>query len=329
MEDANQSSRELSRVDNPPDDASERRVAVATAVRKPDTPISVLRSQLQALIPELQPLLPRSITPDHFIRVALTAVQKNPALLSADRRSFFESCMTCAEDGLLPDGREAALLPYKGKVGYLPMIAGIRRKVWNSGELASWEARIACENDTEFEIVLGDEEKIIHIPALKNRGPIVAVYSRAVFKSGFISRDYMAIEEVEEIRKRAQTQKIWGDPLFYPEMVKKTMLKRHAKALPLSAELDRLMRRDDTLYDMAAHEPASLADAYRRPQRKLSDIAALPSPQSRGDTPPLASDDGPSPHRVESCGSGIGDRSVTTPIPGGPPFEEPEPFDDA
>ena len=223
------------------------------------SPIQQLQNQLNQREGEFAKVLPGHIPPHRFIRVAMTAVQNDLAnpyskgeLMRADRSSFFRACLQCAQEGLLPDGREAVLVTYKmdGNLvaQYQPMIAGIRKKVRQSGEIVSWEARLAHEHD-EFEIVLGDDERIVHKPLLHgDRGPIIAVYSRAVFKDGFISRDWMTIAEVENIRRRARTQKVWTSD--YGEMVKKTMLKRHSKALPLSVELDRLLAKEEEAYDL-------------------------------------------------------------------------------
>jgi hypothetical protein len=41
-----------------------------------------------------------------------------------------------AQDGLLPDGREAAVVMFGNKAQAMPMIAGILKKVRQSGEVA-------------------------------------------------------------------------------------------------------------------------------------------------------------------------------------------------
>ncbi len=261
---------------------------MATHEQRAPQPIEVVRTQLTQMEPEFAKALPSHIPAQRFIRVVMTALQSDPKLqlINADRKSLFRACVQCAQDGLLPDGREAALVPYRLNddeeslqglfVQYIPMISGIRKKVRQSGELASWEARIAREND-EFEVFFGDDERIHHKPNLLDPGKIIAVYSIAVFKDGFKSRDVMTIAEVEGIRKKSRARRgPWNDPVFYPEMVKKTMLRRHSKALPLSAELDLLLRRDDVLYDLEgksqAEDEALAPGRHKRPT--LHDFSA-------------------------------------------------------
>lgn len=212
--------------------------------------VAVVRHNLQRMDKEFAAALPKHIPVDRFIRVVLTAVQNDPKLLECNRRSLFSSAVKSAQDGLLPDGREAALVSYKGVVQYLPMVAGIRKKVRNSGEISTWDVQAVYEND-EFEFELGDNPFIKHKPSLTKRGKLIAVYSVAKLKDGSISRDVMSIEDVEKIRAKSMAQKgPWSDPTFYPEMAKKTVARRHSKVLPMSTDLDDLMRRDDALYDL-------------------------------------------------------------------------------
>src|SRR6266576_596011 len=71
---------------------------------------------LEVWSPNLATALPDHIPLDRFRRVVITAVNQNSKLARADRRSLFNACAKCAHDGLYPDGREAALVPYSTKV---------------------------------------------------------------------------------------------------------------------------------------------------------------------------------------------------------------------
>jgi RecT family len=113
---------------------------VTTRDQSPNA-IVALRNDLEKMETQFRFALPAHIPPARFMRVVMTAVQNNPKLLKCTRQSFFNACMKCAQDGLLPDGREAALVPFaedddgKAKADlaqYMPMVAGIRKKVRNS-----------------------------------------------------------------------------------------------------------------------------------------------------------------------------------------------------
>ena len=80
------------------------------------SPETVLRGQLSAMSPQFAAALPSHITAEKFQRVVMTVVQQQPDLMVADRRTLLASCMKCAADGLIPDGREAALVIFNTKI---------------------------------------------------------------------------------------------------------------------------------------------------------------------------------------------------------------------
>ena len=239
-------------------------MTTAIAERKA-TPADVFRSQLEKALPEFALALPPHIPPERFKRVVQTAVLGNPDLINADRLTLMQAAQKAAQDGLLPDGRDGALVVYRTKikekddrgndrerwinaVQWMPMIGGILKKVRNSGELLSIAAHVAYEND-KFRYVLGDEELIEHEPALSNRGRPLLVYAIAKTKDGGIYREVMTVEDVEKVRavSRAKDAGPWTQ--WWDEMARKTVLRRLAKRLPMSSDLDDLIRRDDALYE--------------------------------------------------------------------------------
>ena len=110
-------------------------------------PVQVIRQNLTQMAPELKAALPAHVTPEKFTRVAMTAIQNNPDLQNADRRSLFGAIVRLAQDGLLPDGREAALVLFGNKAQAMPMIAGVLKKVRQSGEVAKGQRPVVYEND--------------------------------------------------------------------------------------------------------------------------------------------------------------------------------------
>ena len=74
-----------------------------------------LAEEIDARTDQFKGSLPAHIPVERFKKVLLVAVNMNPALVGADRRSFFNSALKAANDGLLPDGREGALVIYNTK----------------------------------------------------------------------------------------------------------------------------------------------------------------------------------------------------------------------
>jgi recombination protein RecT len=240
-------------------------------------PLTALRAEMARMAPELANALPPHIAPERFQRVVLTAIQSNPDLLEADRRSLWAACVKAAQDGLLPDGREGALVTFfdrrRGRLlaQWMPMVAGILKKVRNSGELSSVTANVVYEGE-HFRVVLGDEERIEHerdLDAVGRRDPI-AVYAIATMRSGERVREVMTWGQVDDVRaiSRAPERGPWS--AWTEEMARKTVIRRLAKRLPMSSDreeddaLRRVIERVDEQYEFArdrrAAEPVAVAN---------------------------------------------------------------------
>lgn len=230
------------------------------ATRRDRTPAEVLRDQMERQKPEFEVVLPPGVTVDRFVRTIMTAVQADPDLMEADRKSLLQSAMQAAQDGLLPDKREGAFVIYNTKekingveqwikkVQWMPMIRGIIKKAREGGEIATLSARVVYENDV-FEYVLGDEERIAHEPTLKERGKMIACYAIAKMSDGEREREVMTAEDVMAVRGASKSKTgPWTGP-FESEMWRKTVTRRLLKRLPMTPELERIIGRDDKMYD--------------------------------------------------------------------------------
>lgn len=250
-----------------------------------DRAVVPFRQQLEDMAGQFKAALPAHIPVERFARVVMTAIQQTPELLACERRSLWNAALKAAQDGLLPDGREAAMVIYNDKergkiVQYMPMIAGIRKKVRNSGEIATWDVYVVHAND-EFAYELGDEPFIKHRPILDgDPGKVIAAYSVATLKSGEKSREVMTVAAIEKVRavSRAKDSKFGPWVNWYEEMCRKTVARRHSKSLPMSTDLDDLIRQDDALYDFdGAREEA----ADTRPKSLASKLDMLASGSGR------------------------------------------------
>jgi recombination protein RecT len=227
--------------------------AISTKVA---APIEIVRVDLEKMAPQFKLALPSHVSPEKFMRVVMTGLQNSPDLLSADRKSLYSACMKAAQDGLLPDGREGALVVYRGKDGpkvqWLPMTAGILKKIRNSGDLSSITAQIIHKNDA-FRYWVDDEgEHITHEPLLfGDQGETIGVYALAKTKDGSVHIEVMTEQQIQSVKgiSKAKDFGPWSGP-FADEMRKKTAIRRLSKRLPMSTDLDDVIRRDDDLYDL-------------------------------------------------------------------------------
>jgi recombination protein RecT len=306
--------------------------------------IRQIRADLNSMEPQFSAALPPHIPAARFARVAMTALQNNPKLLRCDRQSLFNALMRCAQDGLLPDGREAAVVPYgaddEGRSSadtaqYLPMIAGIRKKVRNSGALADWNVQVVQEGD-DFAFELGDNPFIHHRPASTGgrARKVVAAYSIATYPDGTVSREVMNADQIADIQRKSKARKgPWSDPVFYPEMARKTVAKLHSKQLPMSTDLDRVLHRDDELYNFAGaaadakqvSRPGSAAAALEwfangdegKPEAAEASSTPAEAPRALPGAAPL-----PAALKAATTAASDGPTTTSAPPPGAPTTED-------
>lgn len=196
-------------------------------------------------------MLPKSVSFDAFRNAAVVAVTDNPAILGCDRPSVFKAIRTLAAAGLVPDGREAAIVPFKGKAQAMPMVAGLIKTARNSGKIKSLWAELVYE-DEDFRVYPEDgERKFEHVyDPLSRKGKIRGAYAVAKLSDGTVDMEPMSFDEIEKRRKASANQKgdqptgIWAQ--WYSEMARKTVIRALCKRLPMSTEdVERLMAEQD------------------------------------------------------------------------------------
>ena len=230
-----------------------------------------------------------AIDPKHFLRVALTSVNKNPKLADCTKESVLQCCLDAASFGVETNGRDAHLIPY-GKVCTLIIdYKGYVRLVMNTGLVSNIHADVVCEND-EFEYNLG-EVKTHRIDYRKPRGEMYAVYCIATMKDGSKKAEVLSKEEVDKIRVRSRSGGSGPWVTDYWQMSRKTAFRRLQKWLPLSPEIQEKLDKD-----MRA-EFAEIAEQMRSQPRKgfiaeLAGDAIAGDPAPEGETLELPATEG-------------------------------------
>lgn len=211
---------------------------------------------------QFRSVLPSHIKPEQFQRVAVTAIQNDPMLLEADQKSLMNSLMKSAQDGLLPDGREGALVVYNTNIAkqgqpphwikqvqWMPMIGGILKKIRQSGQVKFITARVVYEND-EFDFWIDEKgEHMRHRPARTNRGKVVDVYAMAVTDDEALYMEVLNVEDIEKIRQSSKSANSPAWKNWWNGMAEAKTLRKLSKRLPLSNELLTVIQRDDESHE--------------------------------------------------------------------------------
>lgn len=258
---------------------------------------------------EIQAVLPKSIDIDKFARVAKTAIANNPELAECDAPSLMNSLVRCAQDGLVPDNREAALVIFNTKVKrgnqefwvkkaqYMPMVDGILKRARMSGEIAVIAAKAVYEKD-EFEYWMDEEgEHLKYHPSLRggDRGELQLVFAFARLTNGELVIETMTREEVERVRMASKNSDKgpWKD--WYERMALKAVLHRQGRRLPNASEVMELTTRDSFMYDfenakdVTPRREALPTGNAARPGR-LASIVDQHKPKPEDEAPPTAAD---------------------------------------
>lgn len=253
------------------------------------------QQNLPALIEKMQPefakALGGAVPSERFTRIAVTAIKTNPDLAGLERNSLFKGIMQAAQDGLIIDGKEAAIIPFKGKAQYLPMVAGLVKKIRQHSEFANLSHGIIYQGEVDsgaFEYVKGDEERLTHKPMLfGDRGKPIGAYAIATMKDG---TKFRAVLTKADIEKRRDAGRAGNGPWasWTDEMWIKTAIKALYKIAPNSGDesgvLDQVMGRDED--ELIEHEPAPEPAAADAPKRtRAAEAVKAAQPQAKAAEP--------------------------------------------
>lgn len=209
-----------------------------------------VKSFMESQRANLAAVLPKHVDADRMLKLALGAMRTTPKLLNCNVESLMGAVVTCSTLGLEPNTPlgHAYLIPFENRqkgttdvqivFGYKGLIDLARR----SGQIVSIAAHEVCQND-EFHFSYGLDEKLIHKPALTDRGAVIAFYAVAKLVGGGYAFEVMGRDQIEEIRDASQNYKfarekgktVWGQ--HFVEMGRKTVLRRLFKYLPVSIEM--------------------------------------------------------------------------------------------
>lgn len=236
-------------------------------------------------IDELGKALPSFMTPERFVRIAVTSMRLNPKLAECTQMSILGALFQSAQLGLEPNIEgQAYLIPYNNSKQIVDPDTG--RKKWvkryecqfqigykgyielfyRHGAALTLDMHTVYENDI-FEYSYGTNPYLKHCPVLKDRGEPVAYYAVATLRNGGSIFKVMSKDECVEHGKthsKCYITREWDDrsktyvpvtPHFEASspwakdlnaMCKKTVLIQLAKLLPKSVELQKALAMDNT-----------------------------------------------------------------------------------
>ena len=211
--------------------------------KKPPT----LSELLESLKPQVALALPRHLTPERMIRVAITCIKTTPKLMDCTPQSILASVMLASQLGLEPGVMgQCFLVPYKTTCTLIPGWLGLMDLVNRAGKAQAWTGAV-YEGD-EFDWRLGSDPYIVHRPC----GEDDPAKLQATYGVGRLLNSPYSIIDVWDVKKiwkhRARFNKV-GDRHYsyaHPEAyARKLPLLQVLKYIPRSIELATAYRLDD------------------------------------------------------------------------------------
>jgi recombination protein RecT len=207
---------------------------------QPPSGIKQVMEYLSSAKAEIQNLLPPDVDLDRFTQTTIVAITQNPDVLNADRQSLYNAIARAASDGLMPDGREGALVIFNQKVSdrqaikvvkWMPMVEGIIRQLGKAG-IAAYAASV-YEGE---EIKVWNDDAGQHVEhsvnPFQNRCALMGVFAAATV-AGKTYVETLNLEEIEAIRASSRAPEGGPWDKWYGRMAQKSVLHRIKKRLPI------------------------------------------------------------------------------------------------
>ena len=206
---------------------------------KRDNQLAV-RGTVEKRVQDSKPLLERmGITPEAYERVVLNALIRNPNLSECDRNSLDIAVADCIQAGLLPDGKQCAIVPFKPRnanatvATVIPMIEGRLMLARRATPGLSLRVRVVYQED-EWDYSEGLHVTLKHKPnplADKRDENVIVAYAVAHLPySTQPEFEVMDRPTIDRYRRFSRSDNIWQT--HFVEMAKKAVLGQLLKRLP-------------------------------------------------------------------------------------------------
>ena len=181
------------------------------------------------------------IRPEAYARVVLNAINTTPAVLKCSAGTIRRAILKCAQLGLMPDGDQAAIVPYKGKA---QLIVGYKGKLDLAREAIPGISIVvnAVTKDDLWEYEEGMKPILRHIPAEEGE-----YCTEKNFRACYIlawmpgnnqpERVVLYKKEIDYIRRTYSHSSSESWIKEYAEQAKKTAINRMGKRLPIRSGL--------------------------------------------------------------------------------------------
>ena len=141
---------------------------------------------------------------EQFLRIVFNAFNQRKDLIHCDLTSVDLALLKCIEAGLVPDGEDAVIIPFKGKAKLIPMIQGRTRLAKQATPGLSLRSKVVYRDD-EWEYEEGLKPILKHVPnaeGSRSESDIIAAYAIAV-TPGSDAPEFVVLQKSDIDRAKA------------------------------------------------------------------------------------------------------------------------------
>jgi recombination protein RecT len=194
--------------------------------------------------------LPTHVEKRRFISTAISAIRNFKEAAECDRESLYSAVLQAAQSGMMPDGKQGAIVSFRQKLPsgayqkiarFMPMVEGIIGELGRAGITAY---AVSVYEKDHLELWNDDSgQHVKHTPVVfGDRGPRMGALACARIENGATYVEVMNSEDLAKVRAVSRSKDKDGNPVGpwkdWPErMEQKSVLHRLAKRLPKSIEL--------------------------------------------------------------------------------------------
>lgn len=230
---------------------------------------------------------------ERFMQLALESA-KRPEIVQCEPASIVAVVMKAAQCGLPLDGTHSAMVPFRDKgvlkAQFIPMFQGLIVASMRNGGVKSVWSSVVYDGDV-FREVRGTNPGLVHEPSIGNRSidKAFGVYACAKLETGETVFEFMDKEQVLAIKKtsKAVASGPWSKADQEGEMWRKTAVRRLAKYLPKSPDLQAVLDADEEYEKFTPrdvefeHVTPPAQHSNGGPKRDLADLVPKQQPKSQ------------------------------------------------
>lgn len=236
----------------------------ATAVARETTNIARIKGSWRE---RLERMLPEPAMIDQFMYCAEVQYGENRLAFEKCTPVSLLSClMTCAKFGILPDGRNAYLIPYGDECTLQFDYKGLVHVVIRDDVAKKVHAEVVCANDK----FCWENGKVKYHEISLPRGQLLGAYCIITLSNGEEQHELLDLDDIESIKACSRGANSPSSPWnkFYKEMAKKSAFRRCTKWIKLSPDIMDAIAHDDEggyTFDTAKSAKASVKSLFVKP----------------------------------------------------------------